>query len=333
MKVGTRSVTKTYDDGEPTVVLLHGILGNGDYWSEVAAQLPGQRGIALDLLGFGTAPKPARVAYDYADHVDAVVATLDALGLSEPVVLVGHSMGALIALRLAAEHPELVSRLILVGMPVFESAAAARKAIGSTRLRRTLLYGPISWSFCQVWCRALGPISRRIAPLYLRRLPPAVARGTVEHSWASYSRSLSNIVERQDVATDLQRVDCPTIIAYGDLDDDASLPRQLELPGSVEVRVMPGNHHLPLERPSDVADLIRGSYLGRTWTTSPAPTATSPSGPATTNRPLGSTPVAEPVSAPDGSSTRTSRPMVTHAVVYDERKRAIAPTPPARHTS
>ncbi|HEX5087819.1 MAG TPA: alpha/beta hydrolase [Nocardioides sp.] len=251
------AATEWGDGSQPTVVLLHGILGSAEYWRDVAGRLPDHRVIAIDLLGFGVSPRPARVAYDYADHVGAVVATLEALGPLGPAILAGHSMGALIALRLAADRPELVSRLTLIGMPVFESAAAARKAIGRTRLRRALLYGPVSRLFCAVWCQASKPISRRIAPLYLRRVPAAVARATVDHSWWSYSRSLANIIENQSVGADLQRVTCPTLIVHGDQDQDASLPAdRVPMPG-FRTLVVPGDHHLPLDHPGDIADLLR----------------------------------------------------------------------------
>lgn len=255
------AATEWGDRSQPTVVLLHGILGSADYWRDVAAQLPDHRVVAIDLLGFGASPRPARVAFDYPDHVDAVVATLGALRPIGPVILAGHSMGALIALRLAADRPELVSRLTLIGMPVFESAGAARKAIGRTRLRRTLLYGPVSRLVCALWCQALTPISRRIAPLYLRRVPAAVARATVDHSWWSYSRSLANIVENQSVAADLQRVRCPTLIVHGDQDRDAPLPADWALMPSVRTLVVPGDHHLPLDRPGDIAELLAVSQL------------------------------------------------------------------------
>ncbi len=263
LRLGTPvlATTEWGDRAGATVVFLHGMLGSAEYWHSVASLLPDRRTIAVDLLGFGASPRPAIANYDYHDHVDAIVATLDASGISEPVVLVGHSMGALIALRLAAGHPERVSRLVLVGMPVFESAAAARQVIGRTRARRSLLYGPVSWLFCHVWCQALRPISRRVAPLYVRSVPAGVARATVEHSWRSYSRSLANVVEDQTVEADLRDVACRTLIVYGDLDQDAPVPASRPLPANVRVLTMEGDHQLPLHRPGEFARLIRADSL------------------------------------------------------------------------
>lgn len=243
------------DPSGPVVVLLHGILGSGDYWHAVAELLPRHRVVAIDLLGFGRAPRPARAAYDYPEHCRAIVRTLDALGLDGRVTLVGHSMGALIALRLAADHPARVERLVLIGMPVFASAVAARRAIARTLIRRAMLYGPVSRLFCAVWCSALNPISRRIAPLYLRALPRVVASATVDHSWRSYSRSLTEIVERQSVAADVERVACPVVVLYGDEDEDAAVVGTWRRSG-LTVQRLAGSHQLPLEQPRAIADII-----------------------------------------------------------------------------
>lgn len=244
------------DASGPTVVLLHGILGSSAYWQRVAELLPDHDVIALDLLGFGRSPRPARSSYDGASHADAVVAALESLDVHGPVTLAGHSMGALIALRLAAERPDLVGRLVLIAMPVFEDPGTARAAIAHTAARRLMLYGPVSRLFCGVWCRGLNPLSRRVAPIYLRRVPRAVAQATVDHSWWSYSRSLANVVERQQVAADLRRRTCPTIVVYGDEDRDASAAATWGEVAGVVVRQVEGGHQLPLDRPLDIAAVI-----------------------------------------------------------------------------
>ncbi|MFC8732312.1 alpha/beta fold hydrolase [Luteimicrobium sp. NPDC057192] len=259
MSAHVLAATTSGDEDGPPVVLLHGILGSAAYWEAVTRRLPDRRTIALDLLGFGASPRPTGSAYDTADHVAAVVATLDALDLRAPVTLVGHSMGALVALRLAADHPDRVARLVLVGMPVFASPEAARRSLARTPLRRALLYGPTSRALCLVWCRALRPLSRRVAALYVRRVPAAVGRATVDHSWRSYSRSLAGVVENQTASADLARTRCPVVVVRGDRDPDAHLPAGADaLPGVRDVLV-PAWHQVPIERPDVVADAVRGS--------------------------------------------------------------------------
>ncbi len=95
----------------PPVVLLHGLGEQASGWDAVAAALaPRFRVVAFDLRGHGAAGRPGR--YSYELMCGDVVAALDRLGYGA-VRLVGHSMGALVAVLLAQRHPDRVDRLVL----------------------------------------------------------------------------------------------------------------------------------------------------------------------------------------------------------------------------
>ncbi|MFG1942572.1 haloalkane dehalogenase [Nonomuraea sp. NPDC048826] len=108
-------------DGEP-VVLLHGEPSWSFLYRHVMPELAaaGLRAIAPDLIGFGRSDKPAETAdHTYARHVEWTRTLLhDALGLTG-VTLVGQDWGGLIGLRLAAEHPDRVARIVAAntGLP------------------------------------------------------------------------------------------------------------------------------------------------------------------------------------------------------------------------
>ncbi|WP_346764565.1 alpha/beta fold hydrolase [Rhodococcus sp. HNM0569] len=96
----------------PGVLALHGVTGHGRRWRDLADNhLPEARWIAPDLRGHGrsTFAPP----WNLDAHVDSVLATLDTY-TSEPVVVVGHSFGAAIALHLAHRAPECVRALVLL---------------------------------------------------------------------------------------------------------------------------------------------------------------------------------------------------------------------------
>lgn len=100
--------------GGPVVVLVHGAGGNRSQWAVQARHLAA-RGfdvLALDLPGHGDSPDPACDRVE--DYAAAVVADMDARGVDR-FAIVGHSMGAMIALAVAAAHPERVTHLGLVG--------------------------------------------------------------------------------------------------------------------------------------------------------------------------------------------------------------------------
>jgi len=106
-------------DGE-SVVLVHGGGPGADGYGNWHACLPRFAGnfhvVAVDMLGFGKTEKPDPAQFDYTQdarvkHLVAFLVSLD----KGPVTLVGNSMGGCTSLGVAAERPELVRRLILMG--------------------------------------------------------------------------------------------------------------------------------------------------------------------------------------------------------------------------
>ena len=98
----------------PAVVMLHGLSDSWRSFEPVFAALPGDvRAVAVSLRGHGDSGHPAR-GYDLTSLADDVVHLLHRLGLDD-VVLVGHSLGAGVALQVARRCPPRLRALILVG--------------------------------------------------------------------------------------------------------------------------------------------------------------------------------------------------------------------------
>lgn len=108
--LGSRLQYLDVGDGPP-VVFLHGNPTSSYLWRNVLSPVAdaGWRCVALDLIGMGGSGKPD-LGYRLADHVVFLDGFLDALGLSE-VVLVGHDWGAVLAIDFLGRHPELVRGL------------------------------------------------------------------------------------------------------------------------------------------------------------------------------------------------------------------------------
>jgi pimeloyl-ACP methyl ester carboxylesterase len=101
----------------PAVVLLPGTGATARDWDAVASRVSEERPVvAVDLRGHGQSDWPGR--YSIQLFADDVSAALDQLG-GDPVDLVGHSLGGLVACKVAAARPDLVRRLVLedVGVP------------------------------------------------------------------------------------------------------------------------------------------------------------------------------------------------------------------------
>lgn len=109
--------------GSPArVVALHG-------WGRTGADftgiLAGLDALAIHLPGFGPTAAPD-TAWGTADYARVVADAIEPIG---PVVLVGHSFGGRIAVRLAASRPELVSALVLTGAPLVRVAPTAKPSL------------------------------------------------------------------------------------------------------------------------------------------------------------------------------------------------------------
>ena len=111
----------------PAVVLIHGVGMNAEIWApQIAALARHYDVIALDMLGHGQSmlpPDPPALA----DYADAVVGLMDALALPKAAVI-GHSMGALVALQTGLAHAARVERLVAMN-GVFQRSSELRQAV------------------------------------------------------------------------------------------------------------------------------------------------------------------------------------------------------------
>lgn len=110
---------RTPTPGAPTYVLIHGIGMGRSIFADLAMHLDDRvpaRIIAIDLPGYGEAPEPTRVL-TMERTADLIAAYLRSRAV-ERAVIVGHSMGTQVAVEVAARHPEVVERAVLIAPTV-----------------------------------------------------------------------------------------------------------------------------------------------------------------------------------------------------------------------
>jgi pimeloyl-ACP methyl ester carboxylesterase len=199
----------------PVVVFIHGIASSSITWTNVIPLLaPDHRCITIDLLGFGGSPAPADAQYTLPEHVAALARTIRSLRLREPFVLVGHSMGGLIAPRYAARHPRRVRGLVLVSPPIY----TAPSALSEERDRVVQQFYLRAYR----WLRENREFTIRNGGIIGDMLAIPRAMDINERTWEPFVKSLEHTIESQTTISDLAAVRVPVEIVYGDLDEFSS---------------------------------------------------------------------------------------------------------------
>ncbi len=246
-------------EGAP-IVLLHGLGASGDYWGSAYDRLGDQHRLVVpDLLGFGASPRPT-AGFGPDEHVAAIEACLDAARIDQPAIVVAHSAGAIVALRLATTRPDRVRAVIMFGPPLYPDAGDARRHVKRLGLTARLFVndGNFAALVCR-WTCAHRQLAASLAELSRPDLPARIARDGVEHTWASYSETLERLVLGSGAAGWLADVTVPVVIVAGRDDPVCNHPFLAEIARTdpnISYRAWPGDHHLPLTDPGLVVRLI-----------------------------------------------------------------------------
>jgi len=261
----------------PTMVLVHGLGGSFVDWTAVGPDLAERaRVVAPDLAGFGNTPLDGRSASveanrDFLDRFIEVIA-------SEPVALVGNSMGGLISILEAGASPERVAAMVLVDPavppvpgealdPVTEQLFTAydTPGIGESFLRLMVEALGLEETFDQMMAYICADATR--IDLRLREQQLAMARERLAQPWADQAfleaaRSLLGMLwhDPSRFWEALDRAATPALVLEGELD-------RLVLVGAAReivrrrpdwtLRVMPGIGHVPMmEDPAGVVEAV-----------------------------------------------------------------------------
>ena len=239
---------ETWGEGPPEVLALHGWRRSyGDFAPSLGPAAPGGplATLAPDLPGFGATPPPP-VVWGSPEYAAAIARLLEdtegpeGTGRGPGLVVVGHSLGGRIAVRLAAARPELVRALVLTGAPLVPRPGPARRP-------------PLAFRAARLAHRAHLVGGARME------------RARQRHGSADYRAAqgvmrdvLVRLVnERYDDAVSQLR--CPVELVWGDDDTEAPLESARALAAAIpqaHLTVCPGaGHLLPLTR----ADELRGA--------------------------------------------------------------------------
>jgi len=250
-------------EGAPAVMLLHGLGGSNAYWGSAYDTLAGAgRLVVPDLLGFGASPRPSG-GYTVGDHVAALKALLDELGVTGPMIVGAHSLGTLLAVALAERHPALVTGVVAFCPPLYADEARARERVAGLGWLESQLAseGPWAKAMCE-WVCNHREAAARVASLLRPGLPARIRQDGVQHTWASYSQTFEHVLAKADGSRTLANLHVPVELVAGSDDpiiDLAHLRRLADDLPHVALTVRDGaDHDLPLTDPAGaVATLSR----------------------------------------------------------------------------
>lgn len=203
-----------YGGGPNQVLAIHGLAGSGRYWAGLSAALgPEYTVVSPDLAGFGASDKPRDYAYSRADHVSDLEAVIHEVVGTEPLAIVGHSMGGILAGLVTARDMDHVSRLALIAAP-FPHGRGLPPRLAQNRDRdfstRRVLYRTLV---------ALWPIISFF--VRIRAYPHAVITDYLKHTPRSYWETATSVIWSGDTANALESLDAfapPTLLLFSDED-------------------------------------------------------------------------------------------------------------------
>jgi pimeloyl-ACP methyl ester carboxylesterase len=245
--------------GGPALVLLHGLTDSWRSFQEVIAWLPTAiRVIAPTMRGHGDADRPSH-GYSMSELAGDVVELLDQLAIPRAVVA-GHSLGAAVALRMAAEHASRVAGLVLAG-------AFARTAgnAGLAELDELVdeLADPVPRAVAEEF--QVSTLGGPVDPEFLRMVVDETTK-VPARVWRVATRGLLDA----DHAAGLTSITAPTVVLWGDRDELALRSDQdalcAAIPGA-RLLVRPGaGHALHWEQPelfaAVCADVVDRCFTG-----------------------------------------------------------------------
>ncbi len=197
-----------------TIVMLHGIGNSAAGWEILRDKMPlDARIIAIDLLGFGNSPKPTNVSYNLRLQARSIAATLLRMRITTRVIIVGHSMGALIATELAKRYPIFIGGLVLCGPPIYRPHDELPEMTPRAERMLRRIYTTAVKELQQKPDRYIA-LARRATRVHLAPETFSITKETV----VPYVTALQTGIMRQSTFRDIQKLKIPVKIIYGTLD-------------------------------------------------------------------------------------------------------------------
>ena len=243
---GPLAITRSRGGSGVPLVLIHGFASDALSWAPLEAHLKDRAIIRIELPSHGKSPKQ-RVP-NFAALVSEVRRAFDGLGV-EQAHLVGHSLGAAVALSLADTRPRSVASLTLIAPAGLGPEINGAALDGICRATRPESLGP--------WLKSLVADENLITDAYVRLAMAARA----DPALRAAQQALADVmfpdgVQSFDTRAALDRLECRCSIIWGKSDAIIPWRNALRAPGRVALHLFDGVGHMPQIEAADAVGAI-----------------------------------------------------------------------------
>ena len=241
--------------GGPGTVLVHGGAAHARWWDHIAPQLAtGRRVVALDLTGHGDSDH--RSEYALEQWADEAVAVAGPAGIAGEPMLIGHSMGGMVAFLAAHRHGARLAGVQIIDSPIWARTAAETAARATASIGAGRIYPDAATARARF---RLTPAQDRTLPYVLAH----VAETSMRRSGGGWTWKFDPLLVRRDSSDLLGAGAPPCPLAYlrcadGIVGDDALAALRSRLgPAALVAELPEAGHHPMLDRPLALVAALR----------------------------------------------------------------------------
>lgn len=259
-------VEKRFDTGELTIsyletgetgralVLLHGLTSSKQGYAPVMPLLADRWHLyAPDFRGHGTSDRATDTQYHNVDYARDIISFLKQIG--EPVVVIGHSLGAMVAIIVAARYPEGVRGVTLLDPPLFSYMDTVREQPETTKWFELVASVTRDNPSQDVVADRLRKIMPETPPDQLSQMAGVIATTA---SGAAEIALRDEIWQGVDLPGELEKIRCPVLLIHGDWSAGAAMREKdvafftTHCPKSTVVHLPGANHGLGIRENPDI---------------------------------------------------------------------------------
>ncbi len=246
-------------EGERAVIFLHGWRSQKEVWQNVLSQLSivNCQLFAIDLPGFGGSPAP-RSAWTVNDYAEVVKGFIEKIELKK-VIIVGHSFGGRVGIKLAA----MLSKSVSTSLPS-EALGHLFSPGEKGNIYKLVLVDSAGFALDDSKKNIYGLMAKIAKPFFKPKFMQGLRRKIYEHigsedylATPELQKTFVNIIG-EDLTEDMEKINCPTLIITGENDKDTppSFGQKMQslIPNS-KLTILPGAGHFSfLDKPGEFAE-------------------------------------------------------------------------------